>query len=681
MRSVNFRLIGRAILLGLPFFLLMGLITSSSILKVEGVVLREGDVSPMDFKAPFDKKYESQILTEMARAEAEAAVEEIYDPPDSSIARRQVNRARQILDYIDSVRKDAFSTPSEKRKKIEAIQDLSLPADAISITLSLSEEEWKEVIDEAIHVIDRAMRAEIREGELEKAKRMLPTLMGFGLSDAQAELVIEIAEDLIRPNAFYNEEKTAEAKRIARDSVEPIFRTVVEGEIILREGEIITPLHLEALDALGMRKPKVKWQDVAGILVFTSLLTISLLIYLLRFRRETLESTRHTLLLLLLLVLFLLLAKFMVTEHPVLPYLLPIAAFSMLLTVLFDPQIAFLVTALLCLVVGYLAKGELELVSYGFFGGIVASFSLKRIRRLNAFFLAGAFLTLVNLACILAFRLPGWKYDAVELMMLAAASIANGGLSASLALAGFFALGSAFDITTSLQLLELARPTHPLLHRLLMKAPGTYHHSILVGNMAEQAAERIGADALLARVGAFYHDIGKIMRPYFFVENQMEGVNLHESLDPKTSAKIIIGHVREGLVLAKKYRLPSKIRDFIAQHQGTGLANYFYKKASQKGDSEVREEDFRYPGPKPRTKETAIVMLADACEASVRASRPSSPEEVERLVKKAIEEDLLAGELDECDLTLQDLKEIRVTFVNVLEGVFHPRVKYDEGRD
>jgi hypothetical protein len=311
----------------------------------------------------------------------------------------------------------------------------------------------------------------------------------------------------------------------------------------------------------------------------------------------------------------------------------------------------------------------------------VASFSLKRIRRLNAFFLAGAFLTLVNLACILAFRLPGWKYDAVELMMLAAASIANGGLSASLALAGFFALGSAFDITTSLQLLELARPTHPLLHRLLMKAPGTYHHSILVGNMAEQAAERIGADALLARVGAFYHDIGKIMRPYFFVENQMEGVNLHESLDPKTSAKIIIGHVREGLVLAKKYRLPSKIRDFIAQHQGTGLANYFYKKASQKGDSEVREEDFRYPGPKPRTKETAIVMLADACEASVRASRPSSPEEVERLVKKAIEEDLLAGELDECDLTLQDLKEIRVTFVNVLEGVFHPRVKYDEGRD
>jgi hypothetical protein len=681
MRSVNFRLIGRAILLGLPFFLLMGLITSSSILKVEGVVLREGDVSPMDFKAPFDKKYESQILTEMARAEAEAAVEEIYDPPDSSIARRQVNRARQILDYIDSVRKDALSTPSEKREKIEAIQDLSLPADAISITLSLSEEEWKEVIDEAIHVIDRAMRAEIREGELEKAKRMLPTLMGFGLSDAQAELVIEIAEDLIRPNAFYNEEKTAEAKRIARDSVEPIFRTVVEGEIILREGEIITPLHLEALDALGMRKPKVKWQDVAGILVFTSLLTISLLIYLLRFRRETLESTRHTLLLLLLLVLFLLLAKFMVTGHPVLPYLLPIAAFSMLLTVLFDPQIAFLVTALLCLVVGYLAKGELELVSYGFFGGIVASFSLKRIRRLNAFFLAGAFLTLVNLACILAFRLPGWKYDAVELMMLAAASIANGGLSASLALAGFFALGSAFDITTSLQLLELARPTHPLLHRLLMKAPGTYHHSILVGNMAEQAAERIGADALLARVGAFYHDIGKIMRPYFFVENQMEGVNLHESLDPKTSAKIIIGHVREGLVLAKKYRLPSKIRDFIAQHQGTGLANYFYKKASQKGDSEVREEDFRYPGPKPRTKETAIVMLADACEASVRASRPSSPEEVERLVKKAIEEDLLAGELDECDLTLQDLKEIRVTFVNVLEGVFHPRVKYDEGRD
>jgi hypothetical protein len=522
------------------------------------------------------------------------------------------------------------------------------------------------------------MRLEIREGELERAKRMLPTLIDFGLSDAQAELITEIAEDLIKPNAFYNAEKTAEAKRIAREGVEPIFRTVVEGEIILREGEIITPLHLETLDALGMRKPMIEWQDVAGIVVFTSLLAVSLLIYLFRFRSEILESTRHTFLLLLLLILFLLFARFMVPGRFVLPYLFPMATFSMLLTVLFDPQLALLVTSLLCLTVGYIARGDFGLVTYGFLGGIVASFSLKRIRRLNAFFLAGVSLTIANLACILAFRLPGGKYDAVELITLAVASVANGGLSASLALAGFLALGSAFDIATSIQLMELARPTHPLLHRLLMKAPGTYHHSILVGNMAEQAAERIGADALLARVGAFYHDIGKIMRPHFFVENQMEGVNLHEGLDPKTSAKIIIGHVREGLVLASKYRLPSKIRDFIAQHQGTGLVTYFYEKASQKEDSEVKEEDFRYPGPKPQTKETAIAMLADACEASVRASRPSSPEEVERLVRKVIEEHLLAGELDECNLTLQDIKEIRSIFANVLEGVFHPRVKYPE---
>jgi len=226
--------------------------------------------------------------------------------------------------------------------------------------------------------------------------------------------------------------------------------------------------------------------------------------------------------------------------------------------------------------------------------------------------------------------------------------------------------------------MELARPTHPLLRELLLKAPGTYHHSILVSNMAEEAAGRIGADALLARVGAYYHDVGKITRPYFFVDNQVEGVNVHERLDPRTSAQIVISHVKDGLDLAKKYRLPSKVRDFIPQHHGTSLATYFYQQARESEGDEVNEEDFRYPGPKPQTKETAIVMLADNCEAAVRAERPASLEEIEELVRKVIGNKVLAGQLDECDLTLRDLDEIRSAFVSILEGVFHPRIKYPE---
>ncbi|MCK4450073.1 MAG: HDIG domain-containing protein, partial [Anaerolineae bacterium] len=273
---------------------------------------------------------------------------------------------------------------------------------------------------------------------------------------------------------------------------------------------------------------------------------------------------------------------------------------------------------------------------------------------------------------------PKQDYDAVQLLTLAGFSLVNGGLSASITLAGFYLLGTLFDITTSLQLMELARPTHPLLRQLLLKAPGTYHHSILVSNMAEEAAGRIGADALLARVGAYYHDIGKTIRPYFFVDNQVEGANVHERLDPRTSAQIIISHVTDGLDLAKKHRLPSKVRDFIAQHHGTSLATYFYRQALESDGDKVNEEDFRYPGPKPQTKETAIVMLADNCEAAVRGERPESLEGIEELIRKIIDGKMLDGQLDECDLTLRDLDKIRGAFVKILQGVFHPRVKYPE---
>jgi hypothetical protein len=384
------------------------------------------------------------------------------------------------------------------------------------------------------------------------------------------------------------------------------------------------------------------------------------------------------LLLFLLLILFILAAKLMVSDQSLLSYLLPTAALSMLLTVLLDPQLALTVTVLFSVVVGFMAGGSLELAVYALLGGLIASLSLSKVEKLNVFLRAGAYIALANLAVILVFHLPKQDYDAVQLLTLAGFSLLNGGLSASLTLAGFYLLGTLFDITTSLQLMELARPTHPLLRELLLKAPGTYHHSILVSNMAEEAAGRIGADALLARVGAYYHDIGKIIRPYFFVDNQVEGMNVHEHLDPRTSAQIVISHVKDGLELAKKYRLPSKIRDFIPQHQGTSLATYFYRQALESEGEEINEEDFRYPGPKPQTKETAIVMLADSCEAAVRAERPASLEEIEELVRKVISNKVLAGQLDECDLTLRDLDEIREAFISILQGVFHPRVKYPE---
>ena len=669
----------RAIAFSLAFALVASLILVFQFLPTDRVTLEEGDVCPEDIRAPRQITYVSQVLTEEARARAEAAVKDVYDPPEARIARKQVTKARQILDYLDSVRHDDYATPEQRREWIEAVPDLSLSAAALDHILAFTDEEWQEVANETVYVVDRVMRMEIREGQVAQAKRMVPTYIGLYLSDDQREVIKELAQSLIVPNSFYNAEKTAEAKRLARERVQPVTRTIAKGEAILREGDIVEPEDLEALEQLGLRQARIEWQDIVGALVFVLLVATTLGLYLLRFQPDFWANWRHPLLLFLLLILFVLVAKLMVPGHAILAYLFPSAALPMLLTVLLGPQLAIVAAVLVAAMVGFMAGGSLELAIYALAGGLIASINLGRVRKLNAFLWAGVHVALANLAVVLAFRLSSGNYDMMGLLTLAAASVANGGLAASLTLAGFYLLGSIFDITTSLQLMELARPNHPLLRQLLLKAPGTYHHSLLVSNMAEQAAERIGADALLARVGAYYHDIGKIARPYFFVENQVEGMNVHDRLDPQTSAKIIIGHVQDGLELAKKYRLPRRIQDFIAQHHGTGLASYFYRQACQQGEAEeVNAEDFRYPGPKPQTKETAIVMLADACEAAVRSAHPTSPEEVEKLVRKVIEHALLSGELDECDLTLRELDEIRDSFVNILQGVFHPRVKYPE---
>jgi putative nucleotidyltransferase with HDIG domain len=677
-KGVTWWIVVRAILVGLVFVLVVSSILIFEFLPVDLIILDEGDVSDSDIRAPRETTYVSQILTEEAKDRAAAAVKDIYYPPDARVARQQVTKSRQILDYMDSVRQDSYASPEQRRQWIEAIPDLSLSTAIIDQILSLSEENWQAVQAEAISVVDEAMREEIRESQLDQARRRVSTLVDLALSEVQAGIVSELARDLIKPNSFYNAEKTDEAKLLARESVQPVSRTIAEGEIILREGDIVTSLDVEALSALGLRQAEIEWQGVIGAVIFVLLITIVLGLYIFRFHQEYWGRWPRMLLLLLLLLLFILTAKLMVSDQATRSYLLPTAALSMLLTVLLGPQLAITVTVLFSVIVGFMAGGSLELATYALVGGLIASLSLCRVERLSAFFGAGVYVALANLAVILAFRLPKQDYDAVQLLTLAGFSLVNGGLSASITLAGFYLLGTLFDITTSLQLMELARPTHPLLRQLLLKAPGTYHHSILVSNMAEEAAGRIGADALLARVGAYYHDIGKTVRPYFFVDNQVEGANVHERLDPRTSAQIIISHVTDGLDLAKKYRLPSKVRDFIAQHHGTSLATYFYRQALESDGDKVNEEDFRYPGPKPQTKETAIIMLADNCEAAVRGERPESLEGVEELIRKIIGSKMLDGQLDECDLTLHDLDEVRGAFISILQGVFHPRIKYPE---
>ena len=370
----------------------------------------------------------------------------------------------------------------------------------------------------------------------------------------------------------------------------------------------------------------------------------------------------------------------MLSNSPQLLYWFPIAAYSLLIAVLFNIRFSMLLTAVLAIMIGYMqAATSFEIAIYLFMGGLFAILTLKDIyaQRLNPFFRAGAFAALGYIAAVLLFALP----QDVELADIAKSigyAMGNGALSAVLTLLGLYIMGVLFGVTTTIQLQDLSRLDHPLLRQLLRQAPGTYHHSIMVANLAEQAAERIGANSTLVRVGAFYHDVGKMKRPLYFTENQ-QGMNPHDTMDPYDSARIIISHVTDGLELAAEYKLPDRIRHFIAEHHGQRLVIGFYKKAqAQAGDEadSVDKERFRYPGPRPRSPESAIVLMADAIDATSTAIRPSTEKEIEKLVNAIVDSDLIECQLNDSGLTMGDIRDIRTSFIDTLKGRFHVRVKY-----
>jgi hypothetical protein len=311
------------------------------------------------------------------------------------------------------------------------------------------------------------------------------------------------------------------------------------------------------------------------------------------------------------------------------------------------------------------------------FGGLAGVFAVYRAERLNRHLVAGAAVAVTVMAVLIGVWLLDAERRTLDIPWMVAAAGVNGFLSAFIALGAFLGLAFLFGITTRVQLMELAQVNQPLLRRLQDEAPGTFHHSIIVGNLAERAADAIGADSLLVRVGCYYHDVGKLLQPGFYVENQMGGENPHERLEPQVSAQIVSEHVRGGLELARKYRLPQRVTAFIPEHHGTRLVTYFYRKASQER-GEVDASDFTYPGPKPQTPETALGMLADSVEATVRSNPDHSPERIDALVDEVISERAAEGQLDDCDLTLRDLKTIAESFKATLRGVYHPRLEYPQ---
>jgi len=661
--------------LGLVFaILLFPLYSSATVPQLE-----TGGVASEEILAPYDISYISDYRTEQQRDAASREIPPIYTPSNTSVARQQLENLRAALTYITSIRADSHASNEQKGNDLAALEDITLDEDTAQNILSLSDARWQAVQQEAIVALEQVMRNTIREDRVDAALRSVPALVSLALPEDQAAIVAELVSGFVAPNSFYSEDLTQAAREQARDAVEPSTHSYVQGETVIPRGKVITPIDLEALEQFGLVQPEFRWQDIVSTVSLIVLMATLLILYLQRKSSLVLDIRGLTLVVVLFLI-FLISGRLIIEGHIVLPYIFPLTAFSLVIAALFGAETAVIFTIPLTILYAYQLPNSIDVTLYFLISGIFSVLILGRAQRVTSFFWAGIAIAVAGAVVIVAYRLPLPTTDITGLATLMSVALLNGVISPTLALLLQFFLAQFLGTTTALQLMEISRPDHKLLQNLLRNAPGTYQHSLQVANLAEQAADQIGADPLLTRVGSLYHDVGKTINPAFFIENQVSGSpNPHDKLDPAISSEIIIRHVTDGLELAQKYRLPSRIQDFIAEHHGTMLTRYQYAKAVEAADgdkSKVDKDHFRYPGPVPGSKETAILMLADGCEARLRAERPDTREELRNVIKDVVDNRLSTGQLDQTDLTLRDLDEIIESFTTTLRGIYHPRIEY-----
>ena len=660
------------------------------------LVIGVGDVASADIVAPRKASYVSEIQTAAARAAASKAIDFVYDyttEKATGIATAQLKSFERLVGPVDT----AFAPTTKPDEKATLLQS-SLPGmseDARGTLVGLTKERWTAVRAEASRVLDMTERTELRDTAVEPTKAALTGQMTGGLDDAERTLAAEMISPLVVANSTFSNELTNLARQDAARAVTPVTVDFLQNESIVRKGQKITDVDLEAIDEFGLTEARPDLARLGGFFLLAVLIVGILLGWIWRFRRELWHRT-NALVLIGVIVLGTTLLLKLTAGRPGLPFIVPTAAAAMLLAILLDAGVATIVLAMIALLGGAVngTTGSLELMAYIFLGGMAGIVAIRRGDRLQIFVQAGLSVAIVNVLVVAIYGFLG-LHDARGVIELMGASLVSAAGSAVAAVGTFAVLGSVFGILTVFQMLELANPSQPLLRRLLVETPGTYHHSLMVGNLAERAAEAIGADPLLTRVAAYYHDIGKLANPLAFIENQAGGENVHDQLDPETSARILKQHTADGIDIAYKAKLPKSLIAFIPQHHGTAIMSYFYARA--KGNAAepyggpqtaegahaaatVDERKFRHTGPKPQSREAALIMLADGVEASVRSLASRDEPAIRAMVARIIDERLSDGQFDECELTLRDVEKVKEAFVQQLLGMYHQRIAYPQNK-
>lgn len=634
--------------------------------------------------------YVSQEQTATAKQLAEEEVEDIYKTDDMVIVNVH-KEVDEIFDQLYAIRADSSLNTEAKYEKIEAVFGGDIADGAIAYYLNLSDVDTSRLITYIKDVITDGYTADIKESEVDAMVEGLKAAIDESNYIVEAREFMKYIIDTIEfpPNLVVDREATDKAVQAAVENIQPIQVTVNPGQLIVRKGEEVTAATMETLQALGLVSQSNQYVKYLGVLLLTIICFLVIKAYCgtLDFPED--KKERSIVVLTILLLVILLIGRLITlinvntnfTSDLMLGMLIPVPAFSLLASSLVNKRASILGTVILSVFVGIMCSGHMLYVMAALLGGLVGVIETSKMDNRNKYlvimlYISGTYcLTLLSWSFIWGYSI---SYIGYGLIMCAV----NGILSVILAIGALPMLESIFGITTRIHLLELSNTNHPLLKKLMMEAPGTYNHSVLVGNLAEAAADEIGANGLLVRVASYFHDIGKVKRPYLFIENQKGLDNPHDKLQPSLSTFIITSHTKDGAELARKYKLPKEIIDIILQHHGTSLVAGFYNKAQSlaiaKGGKaeDVRKEDFRYPGPIPQTKEAALVMLADSCQAAVMAMNNPTRGQIEGRVREVIKGKFSDGQLDQCDLTFRNLDLIASAFVRVLSGVNHKRVLY-----
>ena len=670
-----------ALIVSLLALAIFGVLTVS--LTPSQVNLEVGDIAQADVRAPQDATYQSLVLTDAARQQAADAVETQYEPirPRPDISAEQLGRLDDLTEAVTSVLALQEADGIEPAEVPAALRRVApqLSTEQATAIASLSVARWEPIAAAARVVLESSQSGAIREGELEPARSAARANVTAELSEPDRVLAGDLVVEFLTANERISIADTEAARNEARAAVDAVPVSVKEGETVLQAGQRVEADDLEKLQELGLTRPQVAAGTLAGQGLMSILLAALLCGYLWRFEPEIWHRNR-SLLLFLLAFLVSAIAIRIAADRTLWSYVVPTSAAVLLIGILLGGSAGAALAAGLAMVAGLANREALEPAVYVLAGGAAALITIVRAERLNAFVRTGALVAITNVAVLTAFNLLEQR-DLAAVLQGVLVGLVNAGLSVILAVGSFATLGNVFGIMTVFQLLELANPSNRLLRRLLLETPGTYHHAVMVGNLAERAAETIGADPLLARVAAYYHDIGKMRNPLAFIENQAGARNIHDELDAETSARIIASHIRDGIDLGYEHGLPVQIIGFIPQHHGTALMSYFHAKALREvggNDELVDGERFRYPGPKPQSREAAILMLADGVEASVRSLDSKDPESISAMVDRIVGDRVADGQLEDADLTLKDISQIKEAFVQQLLGMYHSRIKYPD---